>query len=925
MHKRVSRGPLIATAMAVAALTALPAGVAIAAESDEALEEIIVTGTSIRRVEAEGALPVQVFAQEEIQRSGATSVTDFIQRIPVMQGFTSIADTVGGSGGGVTTASLHDVGEQYTLVLLNGRRVAPATSGTTIDLNSIPLAAIERIEVLTDGASALYGADAIAGVVNFILKRGEAPLTINARYSRPQKAGGQEWNASISKGFGDFAADGYEAFVALSYDRTRQLRAKQRDFAKTGIISGRFGDLNYDFFNGSSRSVPPNVDVYDESFTPLTSFSPYREANGDCPPDHVAIGRQCYFDYTSTVEIAPELKRTAVYGSGKIKLGDSGWNAFGDLAYTDVSTIARIAPYPAEFLMDTSHPYYSTYILPYLTSEQAATAAFVNVKYRLYDMGNRTYDYATKSLHMVGGVEGKVGGWTMSGALTVSKQKQETNYLNGFPLADKFTAGMDEQLFDPFPYVLGTMPAEQLEALKATQYKGNYSNNHINMTALDANAQHALFNLAGGDSIISVGADYRRNSYDQVPNSAVAHAEILFDDQQPSFDMSRNSWGVYSEFLAPVTKTLEFTAAVRHDQIGGVRNKIDDARYGDTESATTYKIGGKWQVLSSLALRASYGTGFRTASMREIAQPRIDWGVTSGTYDCPFNAGYDPLGYFAANYVCADGLQYEVYQGGNPGLKPEKSKQWNVGLIWQPIGAFTAGLNFWSVEIEDAVTSVSEQLILENPAKYLSLFTTKYKASNGLTYVAILDAPINIGRTQNEGLDWDINYEHELSFGKLRGTLAGTHLTKSRYTMPGTDDVWTTSLNKFGVNDAVSFRDVISGTLTLGYGSWEHSLTAYYRNGYKDQAYTESDCVFYTDAGDCAAGALDVPSHTTFDWRTRWDAMESLTVVLGIENLFDKDPPRSLRVNGAGHQLGYDPRYASPFGRTFALSVEYRL
>ena len=429
-------------------------------------------------------------------------------------------------------------------------------------------------------------------------------------------------------------------------------------------------------------------------------------------------------------------------------------------------------------------------------------------------MGNRTYDYTTKATHVVGGVEGEVAGWTMTGALTVSRGKQETNYLNGFPLADEFTAGMEAQLFDPFPYVLGTMPAAQLDALKATQYRGNYSTNQIDMTGVDANAQHSLFNLAGGDAIISVGADYRRNTYDQVPNSAVANAEILFDDPQPSFDLSRNGWGVYGEFLAPVTKTLEFTAAARFDQISGVDDKITDTRLGDSESATTYKIGGKWQAMSSLALRASFGTGFRTASMREIAQPRIDFGVTSGTYDCPFNAGYDPLGYFAANYVCADGLQFEVYQGGNPSLKPEKSQQWNVGLIWQPVGAFSAGLNFWSVEIEDSVTSVSEQLIMENPAKYLSLYTTKFKISNGLTYVAILDAPINIGRVENEGLDWDFTYEHDVGIGMLRGTVAGTHLTKSRYTIPGTDDVWTTSLNKFGVNDAVSFRDVITATAT---------------------------------------------------------------------------------------------------------------
>jgi iron complex outermembrane receptor protein len=150
-----------------------------------------------------------------------------------MQGFSVAADSVGGGGGGVTTASIHDIGAAYTLVLLNGRRVAPSNSGTTIDLNSIPLSAIERVEVLTDGASALYGADAIAGVVNFILKKGASPWEVNAKYNSPEKSGGKSNSISISKGFGDYEDDGYSVFVSASHDQQKQLKASQRSFAST--------------------------------------------------------------------------------------------------------------------------------------------------------------------------------------------------------------------------------------------------------------------------------------------------------------------------------------------------------------------------------------------------------------------------------------------------------------------------------------------------------------------------------------------------------------------------------------------------------------------------------------------------------------------------------------------------------------------
>lgn len=910
-----------------------------AQEEQAALEEVIVTGSSIKRSANEGSLPVQVFEQQEIVRTGATSVTDFLQQLPAMQGFTSVSESVGGSGGGITTASLHDVGEQYTLVLLNGRRVAPSDSGTTIDLNSIPLAAIQRVEVLTDGASAIYGADAIAGVVNFILKQGESPLELSARMSRPQHPGGAQVNVAMSKGFGDLAADGYSAFFALSYDKLNSIKASQREFAKTGILSGRQGNLNYDFFNGSSRSVPPNVDVYgpsadagvwgtdsDGNALDGFSFSPYYAATGSCPSSrvaHVLVGDQCYIDYTSTIEIAPEVERKGVYGTGKLALGASGWNAFADIAYTDVSTLSSIAPYPAEFSLSTSSSLYSTYIEPYLTPDQDAAVRAgggVNVKYRLYDMGNRLDEYVTKALHFVTGLEGQAAGWDMTGAITVSNQSQHENYLGGWPLASSFNALMDSGTFDPFSEA--PLSASEQAALKGTEYNGNYKKVMIRMLGFEANAQRKMFELPGGSFVASFGGEYRRNSYQETPSSVAANAEILFDDPQPAFDLSRDNMGVYTELLAPVLPTVELTAAARYDAVSGTDDEATDTSYGDTESATTFKIGAKWQPVRSFAVRSSYGTGFRVATMKEIGQPKVDFGVTGGSFDCPFSPSYDPLGYIAAGYVCPDSLQYEVFKSGNANLRPEKSTQWNLGVILKPVDRLTIELNYWSVNVRDAVDSVSESLILNNAAKYLDLYTTKYKSSNGRTYVAILDTPINIGRKENAGIDWDFSYAHPVSFGTITGRISGTHLTKSRYTVPGTDDQWTSSLNKYGVDDKVAFRDVIHASVGLAHSGFEHTLSSNWRNGYTDVTYTADDCVFTNDAGDCVEGALHVPSYMTVDWMTSW-TFEHVTLGFSVRNLFDKSPPLSLR-SAVSHQLGYDPRYTDAYLRTFVLNASIK-
>lgn len=917
----------LAVAHAVGAFALAAAGQAYA--QDTSSQRVEVTGTSIKRVAAESALPVQTFNQEDIKKSGVTTVTEFIQQLPVMQGFTAIADSVGGGGGGSTTASIHDVGEQYTLVLLNGRRVAPNGSGTTIDLNSIPLAAVERVEVLTDGASALYGADAIAGVINFILKKGEAPFQIDIRSTKPQHPGGGTENFAISKGFGNLERDGYSFFTSLSFDKSDELRALDRKMSQSGILQFNYKGEDVIFFNGSSRSVPPNVDVRyrnpsatNPNRVSTVSFNPYREANGSCPAQHfydvANLGNQCWFDYASSVLISPENERTGLYFSGEMKLGQS-FKLFADVAHTEANVLARIAPYPAEFAVAIGSPLYNQYMLPYLTPFQAANAVSTNVKYRLYDLANRTYDYRTTADHIVVGIDGNIAGWDINGAITSSNQDQDQEYVAGFPLAEPFIAALNSGAINPFPYVRGTLPASMRQAMEATTWSGVYNKTEITMSGADLRGSRDLFSMAGGASKLGIGVDYRKSGYKLTANPEVANAEILFDDPQAEYDLSRKSYGAYAEVVFPVTKELEITTALRYDSVSGVTDDMNNVKAGKDQNETTYKISGRYQPTKNMLFRGSYGTGFRTGTMLEIAQPKVDFGVTSGTYNCPFTGTYDPLGYAAAGYVCEDNLQYEVFTSGNPNLEPETSKQWSIGAVFEPFNGLSVALDLWEVKVKDAVTSVSEALILGDAATYLDLYTTKFKASNGLTYVAINLAPINIGQLHNRGIDWDFTYKTKMDWGRLTAKLAGTHLLKSQYTTPGTSDQWETSLNEFGSNDAVSFKNIITAIASVEMGAFTHTLTGKYRNGYKDQHYSYDDCVVFS-AVDCVDTQLNVPAYYTFDWQTTWAVRKNISVTLGINNVQDKEPPRSLRVNGAGHQLGYDPRYADIMGRTFYMS-----
>ncbi|MEG2032520.1 MAG: TonB-dependent receptor plug domain-containing protein, partial [Janthinobacterium sp.] len=182
------------------ALTVLAGSVLFSGQSmaEEAIQKVEITGSSIKRIAVEGALPVQRLTQEAIAKTGATTVADLVQALPAMQGFTVGAAAAGTNSGGRTSASIHDIGEDYTLVLLNGRRIAPQGSGTSVNLNAIPMSAVERVEVLTDGASALYGSDAIAGVINFILKKNQQGGSLEATYGGPEDKGGNGWNTNIT-------------------------------------------------------------------------------------------------------------------------------------------------------------------------------------------------------------------------------------------------------------------------------------------------------------------------------------------------------------------------------------------------------------------------------------------------------------------------------------------------------------------------------------------------------------------------------------------------------------------------------------------------------------------------------------------------------------------------------------------------------
>ncbi|MGK5080225.1 TonB-dependent receptor [Janthinobacterium sp. HLX7-2] len=892
------------------ALTVLAGSVLFSGQSmaDEAIQKVEITGSSIKRIAVEGALPVQRLTQEAIAKTGATTVADLMQALPAMQGFTIGAVAAGSNSGGRTSASIHDIGESYTLVLLNGRRIAPQGSGTSVNLNAIPMSAIERVEILTDGASALYGSDAIAGVINFILKKNVQGVTLEATYGGPEDKGGSAWNTNVTAGFGDLDEDRYNVLVSYRHDEQEKLRATDRSFANTSYVPFSRNGKNYVWDRTSTSASPAGATVAFKDNT-ATAFSPYLKQNGNCAEhSYVTLSNSnaCGFDTGSTVEIVPQSKRDSLFVKGTYKLNDN-LNAFAEMALSRFDLTARIAANPVPISIAKNSALYNTYVKPYLTPAQQDNIKSVTANYRSTDWGLRSSTTITDTKHLVLGVEGELGAWNFESGLTWSQNAIDERYTGGYAKNTEFKAVVANPLFNPFA---GSQSAALQSQIDASQYTGSIRTASTTMRGVDSHGSRELFSLPGGKASIGVGGDYRTYRYEQSPN-ANANSDTIYNfNESPAYDLSRDTYGAFIELLAPLTKSLEVTVGGRYDNVSEIDNGITKSTMGKSDSANTYKVSARWQPVQTVLIRGSYGTGFKAPSMLDIGQPLVNAGFTAKSYDCPFPG---------TQYCRSSSTQYNELSGGNENLKSEKSKQFTVGFRIEPTSAFSFGADLWDVKITDAVSAVSEAQAFANPALYNSLFSTYTEPSTGNTYYAFKSLSMNIGQTHNRGIDWDMSANHKFAFGKLTANLSGTHMIRADYTVPGTKDQWTSNMNYYGITDAVTFRNLIKLNVSLESGRLTNTLIASYRNGYTDAEAT----VRNVDSGLNEKLRLQVPSYTTIDWQGRFAYNQSTTIRAGIKNLFDRAPPLSLRAS-SGHQVGFDPRYADPMMRSFYITGNYK-
>lgn len=931
------------TKLCAAMLTAIGSGLLGVAgpASAQETQRVEITGSSIKRISGESALPVQVITAEDIKKSGVATVTDLIQNLPAMQGFTTGSQSVNGGGGGSTTASLHALGEDYTLVLLNGRRVAPLNTGATVNLNSIPLAAIERVEVLTDGASALYGSDAIAGVVNFITRKDSTEGFATASAFIPQKSGGGSYTASISKGFGDLATDKYNFLVSASFDKQKALFARQRSFSKTGILNFRDQGQDQQVALVSSNSVPANIAAtLSDGSTVL--FNAYKLSNGGaCPANHVASGDRCLFDYPSVVQSIPESERVALFGSGRVQLSDAV-SLFSELAWSRFYNSPIYAP-PAQPGLPLNDALIASSVTPFLEQlgKGGTTVTSATMNLRLFDAGGRQDKYQTDALHFVLGADATWGNFDFTGSYTHSENKFWDKAAGGYSSLLAFNALVDSGTWNPLTALAGS--SKDLVAPIVLNQTLDQSKSSIDV--ISGRTSTTFGKLGGGDIGVGFGVDFMKQKYSDTPSAIAMGANALQPDYADAvvggsggalpFDSSRDSYGLYAELVLPFSKMIELSGSARYDAYGEVKNSrnfdsngnpIDSESQGKKSSSGTYKVSLRVQPTPDILFRGSIGTGFKAPTLANITKPLQAFGNT-GFQDCP-----PGLEASKAAFCGPIAQEYNIQDGGNPAtddsaLKPEKSTQWTLGMRVEPMAGFSMGFDLWSVKLKDQISKITENTAFSDGVKYGSLFTVAPDPITGTPTLTFLSVPINTGKARYQGIDLDGEAKFATPLGKLTTRLRGTYMIHADYQTPGTPG-YINSMSKIGADGQVTFRWLANLSATLESGAFTHTLSANFKPGYMD------DTLDYcrTDAnGDCLLTKFGdvqgryVSSYSLFDWQTKYDVNKALSLTVGIKNLFDKDPPFSLvDQSGTGNARGFDGRYADPIGRQFYLTASYK-
>lgn len=833
-------------------------------KSDTSTQKVVITGSNIKRVEAEGSSPIQVISSIDIERSGAKSVSELLETLSANNnaGGQFRTSNTNNTTPGASAASLRGLGPNTTLVLLNGRRIAFygfADGSTFVDLNSIPFAAIERVEIVKDGASAIYGADALGGVINFILRKSYQGVEVTAGAGRSQTYGDMDSkNLTVTAGLAD--KSGLNLVGVVDYfkrDHVMQSARPQtyKDFTERALAAGyQLSDQNKNgtpYFNRLSTYSsagnfwgpnPNNGGAYE-----YWANKPCTGANNipfSGPLRGYVANKACLADASEYFTLVPGEER--ISGLGRANYDISGvLSAFAEVSFS--SSKLEYDYFPIGTGSTGSWFDAGTYGVP-----AAATAAWGGVYYNaIYpELGMLHRSIKNDTGRVIAGLKGSVGEWEWESAIGLASTKthmQGTHYLN----KPNWVAGTNT--IDAFTKPL---TAANIAALNAPHTRDGKSE----FTFGDFKASGEIGKLPAGPVMLAVGGGVQREEMSDGVDAATIAGTVTGGYVRNPISGSRDSSNAYAELAVPLHKTLEMQLAGRFDH------------YSDFGNSSNPKLALRWQPMSAVMLRGSYSTGFRAPSIPEMNGGSESWGSdpTLNTNRWQSTAKF--------RYLDAKDLQ------------PEKSESKNIGIILEPVKNVSVGIDAWAIERKNQVYTPN---IINDRDKVIQVIPET--AALPTIYVF---KNINLGFTKIEGVDIDFKARMSLKeYGRLNFSSVWTNTTKYQTSDSSGEHDW---LDSYGY---ARWKGVTS--LAWTQGPWYASMTGNYRGGYG--AFAQN-----------AAGNIRIESFTTFDLFASYSGVKNLRIAAGMKNITGKKPPFDLS-SGIG-QVWEDDSH----GRQIYANVNYK-
>ena len=888
------------------------------AQSDETvIQRVEVTGSSLRRVDAETTVPVQTITRAEIDTLGVTNAEELLNKVTAISqvGATTTAQGAGVATYGEATASLRGLGSSRTLILVNGRRVANyATDGTSVDINSIPLAAVERVEVLKDGASGLYGSDAIAGVINFILRKDVKGVELSAYFGSPTTAGGgKSTKGSMLFGFGDLDKDGFNVMASLDAAKDSAIYGRQRSYANRAWDNGGAFDVSATP-SGALTTYSPGATPHDPLLSNGTSLGNPLASPNNCAANGSAFDANlgtCRFNSSPFVPLLPDVSRVNGQLSVQSRVNDDNtFFAEGFLSNTKTVTTEQPSPYSNSFLSTDAafqaqginpsivlNPTNAAYPLAYLQAYDTAhgtniAGTPVSVSYRAFDGGERVHTDNATQLHIATGLEGTLHDTDYKIAYAHNSSQVSESTQSGYQSQTALVSLLSgNDAFNPF--VANQTPALAAQ-IAATNYIGNIVTSTLSTDSIDGQVSRDLYKLPGGQLTGAVGFSFRKEKLDFSPSAAYISGDVSgYGGQVAPLQAQRNAHSFFAEVDAPLLKSLDADFQVRNDHYPNA-------------SATTPKISLKFTPIQQVAVRGSFGKGFREPSLPELySQQTLG---TSVSFEDP---------------VTKQVGQFNVLAGGNPNLSPEKSRQFSLGLVLQPVKNLSATIDYFHIKIDKLVTTLDPEFIVDQAAAGNSQYTDLVTRDADGNITKITSTNLNVGGVMTSGVDVDVDWKSDKSsWGQFGVNLSGTYTAKYDETLP--DGTVQHSVGKTITADGSAINAVSAGGILFKWrhtlaGSWSYgpatlTLSQNYQSSYNDAA--RADSTTGTDA-------QHVKAFQTFDLQGAYSGVKGVTLRLGVKNLTDRQPPQSIGL-GQYFQIGYDPSYYDPHGRFVYGSASYK-